>query len=282
MLLLVTLWGPPSRKLAHFLLLCCSTKIRISGILSWFRKCYLTHVILSRECFAMVVLKLTHKWSSSNLIAMLKWRHHVLSHLSVFTNFLELFKDKMWHVMVSKKMNPLFVWGWDRKKLSLPRIAVASLVMPTAIFGTACSIPSSHSWYNLIILPLCVYLCLCSIVSFCLWSAVVIVIDLKHFIKYLPVWVYVTYLFTERVIESCDSPDWLIQYCLSSASSRVTVTVSMKMPCGECFQKCFSAYDMISLWLNTVIPIIVMIWLPKMTRYPHWRIIYRHLTLVSF
>ena len=25
MLLLVTLWGPPSRKLAHFLLLCCST-----------------------------------------------------------------------------------------------------------------------------------------------------------------------------------------------------------------------------------------------------------------
>ena len=26
MLLLLTLWGPPSRKLAHFLLLCCSTK----------------------------------------------------------------------------------------------------------------------------------------------------------------------------------------------------------------------------------------------------------------
>ena len=24
------------------------------------------------------------------------------------------------------------------------------------------------------------------------------------------------------VTESCDSPDWLIQYCLSSASSRVT------------------------------------------------------------
>ena len=57
---------------------------------------------------------------------------------------------------------------------------------------------------------------------------------------------------------------------------------SMKMPCGECFQKCFSAYNIISLWLNTVIPIIVMIWLPKMTRYLHWRIIYRHLTLVIF
>ena len=95
-------------------------------------------------------------------------------------------------------------------------------------------------------------------------------------------WVHVTYLFTKCVTESCDSPDWLIQYCLSSASSRVTETVSMKMPCGECFQKCFSAYNMISLWLNTVISIIVMIWLPKMTRYLHWRIIYRHLTLVTF
>ena len=75
------------------------------------------------------------------------------------------------------------------------------------------------------------------------------------------------YLFSKCVTESCDSPDWLIHYCLSSASSRVTETVSMKMPCGECFQKCFSANNLISLWLNTVIPIIVMIWLPNMTRY---------------
>ena len=95
-------------------------------------------------------------------------------------------------------------------------------------------------------------------------------------------WVHVTYLFTKCVKESCDSPDWLIQYFLSSASSRVTETVSMKMPCGECFQKCFSANNMISLWLNTVIPIIVMIWLPNMTRYLQWRIIYRHLTLFTF
>ena len=71
--------------------------------------------------------------------------------------------------------------------------------------------------------------------------------------------------FTKCVTESCDSPDWLIQYCLSSASSRVTETVSMKMPCGECF----NAYNMISLWLTTGIPIIVTIWLPKMTRYLH-------------
>ena len=78
--------------------------------------------------------------------------------------------------------------------------------------------------------------------------------------------VHVTYLFTKCITESSGSPDWLIQYCLSSTSSRVTEMVSMKMPCGECFQKCLSAYNMISLWLNTVIPIIVMIWLPKMTQ----------------
>ena len=35
-----------------------------------------------------------------------------------------------------------------------------------------------------------------------------------------------TYLFTKCVTESCDSLDGLIQYCLSSASSRVTETVS--------------------------------------------------------
>ena len=44
-----------------------------------------------------------------------------------------------------------------------------------------------------------------------------------------------TYLFTKCVTESCDSPDLPIQYCLSSASSRVTETVSLKMPCGDFF-----------------------------------------------
>ena len=32
MLLRVTLWGPPSRKLAHFLLLCCSTNIELGVV----------------------------------------------------------------------------------------------------------------------------------------------------------------------------------------------------------------------------------------------------------
>ena len=113
-----------------------------------------------------------------------------------------------------------------------------------------------------------------------------IVIDRKHFIKYWPVWFKhcrnMWHICLPNASQSCDWPDWLIQYCLSSTSSRVPETVSMKMPCGECFQKCFDAYNIISLWLNTVIPIIVMIWLPKMNRYLQWRIIYRHLTLVTF
>ena len=50
---------------------------------------------------------------------MLKWRHHVMSHLSIFRNFWKPFlKHKMRYLMVSKKKNLSFVWGWDRKNLS--------------------------------------------------------------------------------------------------------------------------------------------------------------------
>ena len=55
-----------------------------------------------------------------------------------------------------------------------------------------------------------------------------------------------TYLFTKCVTKSCDSPDWLIE------------TASITKPHAECFQKCFSAENIITLSLNTVIPIIVM------------------------
>ena len=51
------------------------------------------------------------------LIVMLKWRHHVASQR--IQNFLEVFfmffQYKMRYLVVSKKKNPLFVWGWDRK-----------------------------------------------------------------------------------------------------------------------------------------------------------------------
>ena len=50
-----------------------------------------------------------------------KWQHYIiLSHPSIFRSLRERFFDmKMWHFMVSKKNNPLFMWGWVRK--SVPR-----------------------------------------------------------------------------------------------------------------------------------------------------------------
>ena len=57
-------------------------------------------------------------------------------------------------------------------------------------------------------------------------------------------WVHVTYLFTDNVIKSCDSPDWLIQTCHQSASSRVTETTFLT-------QKCFSVENLIIVSLNT-------------------------------
>ena len=52
----------------------------------------------------------------NDVILMLRWHHHVMSHLSVFGNFREpFFNTKMLFLMVSKKKNPSFVSGWDRK-----------------------------------------------------------------------------------------------------------------------------------------------------------------------
>ena len=49
-------------------------------------------------------------WSSIEVIVMLKIRHHVMSHHSVFRNFCEPFKNhKMQCLMVNKKETPLFV-----------------------------------------------------------------------------------------------------------------------------------------------------------------------------
>ena len=65
-------------------------------------------------------------------------------------------------------------------------------------------------------------------------------------------WVHVTYLFTDSIIKSCDSPDWSVQTCYQSASSHVT---------GNHFltQKCFSEENLIIVLLNTVIPIFVIV-----------------------
>ena len=62
-----------------------------------------------------------------------------------------------------------------------------------------------------------------------------------------------TYLFIDRVIKSCDSPDWLVQTCYQSASSLAIETKFLT-------QKCFSVENLIIVSLNTVIPIIVIVY----------------------
>ena len=49
-------------------------------------------------------------------------------------------------------------------------------------------------------------------------------------------WVHATYLITDSVIKSCDSPDWLIQICYQSASSRIIETPFLNWPCGTRFK----------------------------------------------
>ena len=47
---------------------------------------------------------------------MLKWRHCDMSHLSVFRNSFKHFCNiNMRYLIVSKKKNQFFMWGWDRK-----------------------------------------------------------------------------------------------------------------------------------------------------------------------
>ena len=75
-----------------------------------------------------------------------------------------------------------------------------------------------------------------------------------------------TYLFTKCVTKSYDSPvDWKNQLCYHSASSCVTESASIIWSSAECFQNCLNEETVIILSLNTVIPIIVMVWLSKVT-----------------
>ena len=68
-------------------------RIRISDILPWDRKSYLTQAILpmlSREGYIHRLYWNSRTWLSSDVIVMLKWSHHVKLHLSVFRNFWKL------------------------------------------------------------------------------------------------------------------------------------------------------------------------------------------------
>ena len=56
--------------------------------------------------------------------------------------------------------------------------------------------------------------------------------------------VHVTYLFTNSVKISCDSPNWLIQSCYQSASSCVTETTFLTKKCFSVKESyhCFAKY----------------------------------------
>ena len=75
-------------------------RIRISEILPWDTKSYLTQAILprlSREGYIHLLYWNSHTWSSSDIIVMFKWHHHVQLHLSVFRDFWKLIsKLKKW------------------------------------------------------------------------------------------------------------------------------------------------------------------------------------------
>ena len=68
-------------------------RIRISEIIPWDRKSYLTHAILprlSREGYIHWLYWNSRILSSSDVIVMLMWRHHVELYLSVFRDFWKL------------------------------------------------------------------------------------------------------------------------------------------------------------------------------------------------
>ena len=100
---------------------------------------------------------LTGHFSICDVILKLKWRHHVAS--KWIQDFLEaffmFFQYKMQYLVVSRKKNPLFMWGWDRKiHPSRPPFVItwqAASWCQTVILGTDFPIPPSHSWWILII-----------------------------------------------------------------------------------------------------------------------------------
>ena len=83
-------------------------RIRISEILPWDRKSYLTQAILprlSREGYIHSLYWNSCTWSSSDVIVLFKRRHHVRLHLSVFKDFWKLnFLNKKKTVVSKKKI----------------------------------------------------------------------------------------------------------------------------------------------------------------------------------
>ena len=93
-----------------------------------------------------------------NVIVMSKWCHHVASqHIQDFSEaFFMFFQYKIWYlVVVNKKKNPLFLSGWDRNIHTSGSpfiITMQASWCQSVILGTYFVIPTSRSWWILIVL----------------------------------------------------------------------------------------------------------------------------------
>ena len=107
--------------------------ISLSEILPWDRKSYLTHAILPRlscESYIHWLYWNSRTWSSSDVIVMLKWRHHAKLHLSLFRDYWGLF----WNLKKRWARKIIHYSCEGRIEKIVPQITVchhsASLVMP--------------------------------------------------------------------------------------------------------------------------------------------------------
>ena len=106
-------------------------RIRLSEILPWDRKSYLIHAILPRlscEGFILWLYWNSSTWSSSDVIVMLKWCHHVKLHLSFSGTSGSLFwsnKKQWWarriiHYSCEDRIEKSILWDHRLSSLSKP------------------------------------------------------------------------------------------------------------------------------------------------------------------
>ena len=112
----------------HLVRLCfLAHRIRISEILAWDRKPYLTQAILprlSREGYIYWLYWNSSTWSSSDVIVMLKWRHHVKLHLSILRDFWKKWWARKWiHYLCEGKIEKSVPQDHRSSSLSKPRDA---------------------------------------------------------------------------------------------------------------------------------------------------------------
>ena len=149
-------------------------RIRVSEILPRDRKSYLSHAILPSLSCEGSVRRLcwnSRTWSSSDVIVMLKCRHHVQLHLSVYSDF--------WKLILKQKRARKAIHNSREGRIE-KNVSRQAFWCQTVILGTDFSILPSHAWifYSLfglaiislrkshllpncsyIIVFVCVYLC---------------------------------------------------------------------------------------------------------------------------